>query len=89
MKVPFIIHSDLQSLLEKKSTCHNDPKNSSKTKINKHKLSGHSLFTHCSFDTTKKKFNYYIYNYYIKNLMKNFCLDLIEHATKIINYEKK
>ena len=21
--------------------------------------------------------------------MKNFCLDLIEHATKIINYEKK
>ena len=24
-----------------------------------------------------------------KNCMKNFCLDLKEHATRIINYEKK
>ena len=24
-----------------------------------------------------------------KNCMKNFCLNLKEHATKIVNYEKK
>ena len=54
MKVPFIIYSDLESLLEKMSTCHNNPKTSSSSKINKHKASGNSLFIHCSFDATKK-----------------------------------
>ena len=67
------------------NTCHNNPEKSSTTKINKHTPSGYSLFTHCSFDTTKNKFDYYR----DKNCMKIFCLDLREHATKIINYEKK
>ena len=35
MKVPFIIHADLESLLEKMSTCRYNPKKSSTTKINK------------------------------------------------------
>ena len=51
MKVSFIIYADLESLLEKMSTCQNDPKNSSTTKINKHAASGYSLFTHCSLFT--------------------------------------
>ena len=37
LKAPFIIYSDLESLLEKVSTCHDNPKKSSITKINKHK----------------------------------------------------
>ena len=85
MKVPFIIYADLESLLEKMSTCHNNLKKSSTTKINKHTSSGYSLFTHCSFDTTKNKSDYYRG----KNCMKNLCLNLREHATKLINYEKK
>ena len=60
-------------------------KTSATTKINKHTPSGYSLFTHCSFDTTKNKLDYYRG----KNCMKNFCLYSKEHATKIINYEKK
>ena len=84
-KVPFIIYADLECLLEKMNTCHNNPEKSSTTKINKHTPSGYSLFTHCSFDKTKNKLDYYSG----KNCMKNFCLDLREHATKIINYEKK
>ena len=44
MKVPFIIYADLESLLEKMSTCHNNPEKSSTTKINKHTLSGYSSF---------------------------------------------
>ena len=55
------------------------------TKINKHTPSGYSCFTHCSFDTTKNKLDYYR----SKNCMRNFCLDLSEHATIIINYEMK
>ena len=85
MKVPFIIYADLKSLLEKMNTCHNDPKKSSATKVNKHTASGYSLFTHCSFGTTKNKLDYYR----VKICIKNFCLDLKEHTTKIINYEKK
>ena len=47
MKAPFIIYADLESLLEKMNTCHNNPEKSSTTKINKHTPSGYSLFTHC------------------------------------------
>ena len=85
IKVPFIIYADLESLLEKMSTCHNDPKESSTTKINEHTASGYLLFTRCSFDATKNKLGYYRG----KNCTKNFCLDLRKHAPKIINYEKK
>ena len=85
MKVPFIIYADLESLLEKMSTCHNNPKNSSTTKINKHIHSGYSLFTHCLFDLTKNNLDCYRG----KDCMERFCKDLKEHATKMINYEKK
>ena len=85
MKAPFIIHADLESLLEKMSTCYDSPEKSSTTKINKHTPSGYSLFTHCLFDTTKNKIDYHGG----KNCMKNYCLDLRKNVTKIINYEKK
>ena len=85
IKFPFINSADLEYLLEKISTCRNNPKKSSATKINKHTTSGYSLFTHCLFDTTKNKLGYYRG----KNCIKNFCINLKEHATKIINYEKK
>ena len=76
MKVPFIIYADLECLLKKLKTCHNNPEKSSTTKINKHTSSGYS---------TKNKLDYYRG----KICLKNFCQDLGEHATKIIDYEKK
>ena len=85
MKVPFIIYADLECLLEKMSTCINNPNESSTTKINKHTPSGYSIFTHCSFDESNNKLNYYKG----KDCMKKFSKDLREHASKIINYEKK
>ena len=54
MKVPFIINANLKSLLAKINTCHNNPENSSTTKINKQTASGYFLFIHCSFVVTKK-----------------------------------
>ena len=85
MKVSFIIYADLECFLEKMNTFHNNLEKSSTTKINKHTPSVYSFFTHCSFDRTKNNLDYYRG----KNCIKNFCLDLREHATKIINYEKK
>ena len=67
------------------STCHNNPKKSSTTKINKRTTCVYSLFTHCSFDTTENK----LYYYRDKNYMKNISLDLRVPVTKIINYGKK
>ena len=52
MRAPFVIYADLKCLLEKMSSCHNNPEKSSTTKINKHIPSGYSLVT---FDTTKNK----------------------------------
>ena len=85
IKMPFTIYADLECLLEKMSTCQNNPNKSSTTKINKHTPSGYSLFTHCSFDESKNKLDYYRGD----DCMKKFCKDLREHSTKIINYEKK
>ena len=85
IKLLFIIYADLECLLEKMSTCYNNPEKSSTTKINKHTPSGYSLFTNCSFDKTKKKLDYYRG----KDCMKKFCKNLRKHATKLINYEKK
>ena len=75
----------IQSLPEKMSTCHNNPKKSSATKIAKHLASGYSLFTNSSVDATKNKFDYYRG----KDCMENFWQDLKEYTTKIINFEKK
>ena len=83
MRAPFVIYADLECLFEKMNICHNNPKKSSTTKVNKHTPSGYSLFTRCSFDTTKNKLDYYRG----EDCMKEFCLDLRE--LKIINYEKK
>ena len=85
MRILFIIYADLEVLLEKLSTCHNNPEKSSTTKMNKHILSFDSLFTHCSFDLTKNNLNCYR----SKDSMETFCKDLKEHATRIINYEEK
>ena len=40
IKLPFIIYADLECLLEKISTCHNNPEESSTTEVNKHTPSG-------------------------------------------------
>ena len=85
IKIPFTIYADLECLLEKMSTCQNDPNKSSTTKINKHMPLGYSIFTNCSFDKSKNKISYYRGD----DCMKKFCKNLREHFTKIINYEKK
>ena len=64
------------------NTCHNNPEKSSETKINKYTF---WLFIVYTFDTTKNKLDHSRG----KNYMKKICLDLREHARKIIDYERK
>ena len=72
IKLPFVIYADLDCLLEKMSTCQNNPNESSTPEINKHIPSGYSLFTHCLFDRAKNKLDHYRG----KDCMKKFCKDL-------------
>ena len=65
--------------------CHNNTEKSSTTEKHKHTASRCSLFSICSFDVPEKVLDYYRN----KVCMKSFSKDLKEHATKIINYEKK
>ena len=50
IKLLFVVCADLECLLEKISTCQNNPNESSTTEINKHIPSGYSIFTHCLFN---------------------------------------
>ena len=59
MKVPFIIYTDLECLLEKMNLCQKDPEKPSTAKKNMYVSSGYSLFTNCSFDLTKNKLECY------------------------------
>ena len=76
IKLPFVIYADLECLVEKMSTCQNNPNESSTTEINKHTPSGysivHSMIAHCSFDQTRNKLSHYRG----KDCMKKFCKDL-------------
>ena len=62
---------------------HNSLEKSSTNKKYEHAPSGYSKFTHCSFNPTKNKLDWG------KDCMERFCKESKEHATKIINYEKK
>ena len=44
-KVPFIIHADLECIIEKIDGCKNNPENSSSTRVSKHIPSGFSMST--------------------------------------------
>ena len=59
IKMSFTVYADLEFLLEKMSTCQNDPNKSSTIKINKHTPPGYSIFTHCPFDESKNKISNY------------------------------
>ena len=85
LKVPFIIYTDLECLLQKINTCQNNPVKSYTEKKAKHKSSGYSLVTCCSFGKFKNERKYYRG----KDCMKIFCKNLRDQAMKIINYEKK
>ena len=54
MRVPFIIYTDLECLLEKMHSCQNNPEKSYTENKLKYTPSGYSLFTNFSFNATKK-----------------------------------
>ena len=84
-KMPYIIYSDLESLIEKIDGCANNPEKSSTIKIVKQIPWGYSISTIWAFGNIESKHSLY----YGEDCMKKFCSSLGEHATDVINFEKK
>ena len=84
-KMPYIIYTDIESLIKKIDGCANDSENSSTTKIDKHIPCGSSVSTIWGFDHIEDKHTLY----HGKDCMKKFCTSLREHAKNIIDFEKK
>ena len=70
---------------KKEKYCPNNPENSYTDKKAKHKRSGYSLSLICSFDETKNRRKFYRR----KDCIKQFCNDLNELVTEIINYKEE
>ena len=85
LKVLFTIYADLKSLLIKQQSCQNNPNESYTERKAMHEPCGYSLDLVSSFDSKQNKHSFYRG----KDCIKNFCSDLKELATKIINYEEK
>ena len=83
-RVPFVIYSYLECLLQKTNDENND-QNKSTIKINNHIPCGYSIYTQCSFDNTKNKLDHYRG----EDCMKKFADSLNDHVSIIINYEQK
>ena len=84
-KTPFIIYSDLKSLIEKIHGCKNNPEKSSTEKVGEHIPSGFLMSTILPYKDIENKHG----AYKGKHCMKKFCESLIEHVVKIINFGKK
>ena len=85
LKVPFTIYADLECLLIKQQSCHNNPNELYTERKAIHEPSEYALSLISSFDSKENKHIFYRGKDYIKR----FCSDLRESGTKIINYEQK
>ena len=84
-KMPYIIYTDLESLIKEIDRCENNPENSSTTKIGEHISCGYSMSTAWLFDHIENKHTLYRG----KDCLKKFFDSLTEHAKNIIDFEKK
>ena len=80
-----IIYADGESLIKKVDGCANNPENSATTKIGEHFPCGYSMSTIWAFDNIENKHTLYRG----EDCAKKFCTSLREHATNVINFEKK
>ena len=85
LKAPFAIYFDFECLLIKEQSRQNNLKKSYTERKTKHEPSGYSLSLICSFDEAKNR--HYLYRG--KDCVEDFCKQLKELGTEIINYKEK
>ena len=83
-KMPYIVYTDIESLIKKLARCANNPENSLTTKIGENIPCGYSMSTIWAFDHIENKHTLYRE----KDCMKKFFESLREHAKNIIDFEE-
>ena len=76
-KIPYIIYTDIESLIKKIDGCANNPENSSTRKIEEHIPCGYSISTIWAFDSIENKHTIY---------RREDCESLRQHAKNIIDF---
>ena len=84
-KMPYIIYTDIESLIRKLDGCANNSEKSSTTKIVQHVPCGYSMSKIWGFDHIENKYTLCRG----KDFMKKFCTCLTTHAKNINDFEKK
>ena len=84
-KMPYIIYTDIESLIRKIEGCANKSEKSSTTITQEHISSGYSMSTIWGFDRIENKHTLYRG----KDRNKTFRDSLREHAKNLITFEKK
>ena len=83
--MPYIIYTDIESLIRKIGRCAGNPENFSTTKIGEHVPCGYSVSLIWTFDHRENKSTFDRG----KDCMEKFCESVRGHAKNIINFEKK
>ena len=84
-KVPFIIHADLECVIQNLDGRKSNPEKSSTAKVGEHIPSEFSFSTILSFKSIENKHDVYRG----KDCLKKFCESVGEHIMEIINFKKK
>ena len=84
-KMPSTTYVTIESLIKKIDGCANNLEKSSTTKIGEHISCGYSMSAIWAFDRIESKHTIH----HGEDCMKNFCSFLREHATNILNFEKR
>ena len=85
LKMPYVIHADLECLLLEEQLCRNNPDKSYTDGDAIHEPCGYSLDLVSSFDVKEN-----IHSFYRgKDCVKKVCKELKEICTRIVNYEQK
>ena len=82
-KMPYITYADLESLIKQIDVCANNPEKYLTTRIGEHIPCGYLILW--TFDQIRNKYSLYGG----EDCMKKFRSSLREHATNVINFEKK
>ena len=83
-KTPYVIYSDIESLIWKINGCANNSENFSSAKIGEHILCGYLISKIRGFDQMENKHTLYCG----KDCMKNFCTSLRQQIKNMIDFEK-
>ena len=85
LRIPAVYYSDIECLSKQIDTCHNDPEQTSTTRVSKHEPCGFLIVAKLPLINIREKNTCYGGEF----CMENYCKKMRELVMKIVNYEMK